>query len=118
MKNIIVVLALFFAIGINAQTKKATRTETVSTAKLTPEMAATKNVTDLSAFTPLDSKTSALMQNVFISKYDALFNNSNLSAERKSALSESISSQMESVLGKTTFEKVKANTKLYDSLIN
>ena len=119
MKNLIIALALFFAIGANAQTQKTTttKTKTVTTTKLSPEMAAKKNVADLVAFTPLNAQTQASLQELFTTKYKMLTEGGELSAERKSILSESIGLKMQSILDANTYEKVKANTKLYDSLI-
>lgn len=117
MKKIFIAFILFFAIASNAQTQKTVSRKVVTTEKLTPEMAAKKNVADLEAFTPIDSKTKTTLENVFISKYKTLTQNGELSEMRKSVLSQSISSQIESILGKETFAKVKSNTKLYESLI-
>lgn len=118
MRNIIVVLALVFAVNLNAQTKEVKRTETVTTNTLTPEMAAQNDVKLVNNIIPLDKKRSDLLQQVLISKYDVLYNNNDLSAERRKILSENISSQMETVLGKETFSKIKRDDILYKTLIN
>lgn len=118
MKNIIVVLALVFTVAINAQTKEVKKTETVNTEKLTPEMAAKKNVMLVNNVIVIDKKTQNSLQQILISKYDVLNNNKNLSPERRSALSESISSQIEAVLGKDAFAKIKRDPTLYKTLVN
>ena len=117
MKNLIVALTLFFALGINAQTKKTATTE-VKTVTTTSEATAKKNVMLVNNIIIIDKKTQNSLQQILISKYDVLNNNKNLSPERRSALSESISSQIEAVVGKEAFTKIKRDTTLYKTLIN
>lgn len=117
MKNLIVALALFFAVGLNAQTQKTVTKPAVAPKTATPEMAAKKNVTDLVAFTPLNAQTQASLQELFTTKYKMLTESGELSAERKSIVSQSIDLKLQSILDVNTYEKVKANAKLYDSLI-
>ena len=117
MKNLIVAITLFFALGINAQTKKTATTE-VKTVTTTSEATAKKNVMLVNNIIIIDKKTQNSLQQILISKYDVLNNNKNLSPERRSALSESISSQIEAVVGKEAFTKIKRDTTLYKTLIN
>lgn len=116
MKNLIIALALFFAVGATAQTKKTTSTKVVTTTKLSPEMAAKKNVADLVAFTPLSAEQQSTLEGLFTSKYMNL-QSGELSDERKNIVYESVSRKLETVLDPAVFAKVKANTKLYNSLI-
>ena len=117
MKNLIVAIALFFALGINAQTTKTATTEGKNVTR-TSEATAKKNVMLVNTVIPIDKKTQNALQQVLISKYDVLNYNKNLSPERRSALSESISSQIEAVVGKEVFAKIKRDSTLYKTLIN
>ncbi len=117
MKNLIIALALFFAIGVNAQTQKTVPKKEVTTVKMTPEMSAKKNVADIVAFTPLNAQTQASLQELFTTKYKMLTEAGELSPERKASVSQSVDLKMQSILDLNTYEKIKSNTKLYDSLI-
>lgn len=118
MKNLIVALTLIFSLGICAQTKSTSTTREITTTKITPEMSAKKDVATVSTIFPIDSKTQTALQGILTSKYEILYNNKDLSSERKTTLSESISSQIESVLGKAIFAKIKTDQVLYESLVN
>jgi hypothetical protein len=117
MKNLLIILTLFFALGVNAQINTSSVTKTVSQS-ISPEAAAKSNLDAVNKFIKIDKKTQDALLGIFKSKYEILFNNKNMSAERKKTLSESISSQMETVLGKENFRLVKSNKSLYEKLIS
>jgi hypothetical protein len=117
MKNLFIALALFFAVGATAQAQKTQTKTVVAPVKMTPEMAAQKNIADLVAFTPLNAQTQASLLELFTTKYKLLTENGELSSERKAGVYQSIDLKMQSILDVNTYQKVKANTKLYDSLI-
>lgn len=118
MKNIFVALALFAALGATSQTKKGTaapQTNIVS-AKLTPEAAAEIDMKALSAVVTIEESVKADVNKIFIVKYRTKEDTS-LSAERLTALSSYVESQLASYLGEANFAKVKSNTKLYNQLV-
>lgn len=124
MKNLIIALSLFFALGANAQTKKvapakpaATATPIVKTRPANDE-AAKKNVEDLSKVITLTDERKAVFQELFTTKYRMLYNNGELSAERKAYVSQIIEKKIEASLDAESFQKVKANTALFQSLVN
>jgi hypothetical protein len=124
MKNLIIAFSLFFAFGANAQAKKATTTKTavkteVVKAKLTNAEAAQKNLNDLNAFTPLSTNLQNNLLELFNTKYKMLAEGgTGLSPERKQYIGEIIAHKLEASLDGPTFEKVKNNTALFQSLIN
>jgi hypothetical protein len=69
------------------------------------------------AFTPLNTQTQASLQELFTTKYRMLTESGELSPERKASVSQSVDAKMQSILDANTYEKIKANTKLYDSLL-
>lgn len=119
MKNLIIAVSFFFVLGVNAQAKKTTTTPVsteVASAKVNNELAAAKNVTDLSAFVALDSQKQAMMQELFTTKFRMI--ERDYSAENKKEVARIITAKLEASLDGTTFEKLKANTKLFQSLVN
>lgn len=125
MKNLIIALSLFFALGANAQAKKAKATVTpvktsapavVAAPKLSNEAAAKKNIQDLTAFVTLKPETQASLTELFKTK-QRMMTDAGASEERKQIVSEIISRKLEATLEADTFAKVKANTALYQSLI-
>ncbi|MDI1257283.1 MAG: hypothetical protein PSV16_14410 [Flavobacterium sp.] len=123
MKNLIIALSLFFALGANAQAKKAIVTPVktpapavVAAPKLSNEAAAKKNIQDLTAFVTLKTETQASLTELFKTK-QRMMTEAGDSAERKQIVSEIISRKLEATLEADTFAKVKANTTLYQSLI-
>ena len=128
MKNLIIALSLFFVVGANAQAKKVitkqvvakkeiVKTE-VAKAPMTNEEAAKKNLTDLNAFTPLKPEMQSVMLELFTTKHRMLTESGALSAERKAIIAQTVSRKMEGTLEGSTFEKIKSNNALYQSLIN
>lgn len=119
MKNIFVAVALFAALGVSAQTKKkavaATKTEIVAQ-KLTPELAAERDMKDLSALITVKESLKADITKIFITKYRAK-EETDLSAERLTALSSYVTSSLTKYIGDANFAKLKANTKLYNQLV-
>src|SRR6187402_334114 len=124
MKNLIIALSLFFALGANAQAKKAkasvapakTITAPVATApKLSNEEAAKKNIQDLTAFVTLTPEKQASLTELFKTKQRMMTEAG--TAERKQIVSEIISRKLEATLDGDTFTKVNSNTALYQSLI-
>lgn len=119
MKNLIIALSFFFALGVNAQTKKSTKapvTTEVAREKINNELAAAKNVTDLSAFVTLDSQKQAMMQELFTTKFRMI--EKDFSSENRKEVARIITGKLEASLDSDTFEKIKANTKLFQSLVN
>ncbi|MGK4567135.1 hypothetical protein [Flavobacterium sp. 3HN19-14] len=123
MKNLIIALSLFFALGANAQAKKAKATAAPAKAipatvapKLTGEAAAKKNIQDLAAFVTLTPEKQASLTELFVTK-QRMMTEAGASAERKEVVSEIIGRKLEATLDGETFAKVKANTTLYQSLI-
>jgi len=123
MKNLIIALSLFFALGANAQAKKTApakpaAAKPVVASRIPNDEAAKKNVADLSNFITLTDERKAVFQELFTTKYRMLLNNGELSAERKVYVSQIIERKIEASLDAETFQKVKANTVLFQSLIN
>jgi hypothetical protein len=118
MKNIFVALALFAALGATAQVKKGTATpqSTVVAAQLTPEAAAERDMKALSAIVTVEDHLKADVNKIFVTKYRAK-EDASLSAERLTALSSYVESQLATYLGDAGFAKLKANTKLYNQLV-
>ena len=121
MKNLIVVIALLFAVGINAQTKtntNAVKTKEVKTVAVSQEQATAKKIVNqVSNIYPMEKETRASLEKILTSKYETLNNSKDLSPERLSALSQSTSAQIENVLGKETFDKIKRDPDLYQLLV-
>ena len=124
MKNLILALSLVFALGANAQTKKTVPVKAPKTVvaapkvKISDEDAAKKNLADLNSFTTLTPEKQAVFLELFNTKFRMLHKNGELTPERKTYVSQVISRKIEGSLDAQTFEKVKANTTLYQSLIN
>ena len=118
MKNIFIALALFAALGATAQTKSATvaPSTTVVAEQLTPEALAERDMKALSALVNIDENVKADVNKIFITKYRAKEDTS-ISAERISALTTYVQSQLATYLGDASFAKLKANTKLYNQLV-
>jgi hypothetical protein len=120
MKNIVIALAFFTFVGVSAQTKKPT-VQTAKTSvvaeKLTPETAADRDMNALSAIVTIEDNLKADVNKIFITKYRTKEDTS-LSAERFAALSSYVESQLAAYLGDVNFAKLKANTKLYNQLVN
>jgi hypothetical protein len=122
MKKVIIAMTLFCTFGAVAQTKKPVANPVSKTAivaeKLSPDEAAQKNVNDLNAFSPLTNDQKALLLGLFKTKHETLVDSELFSAERKAVLTQSITSKMESLLPASVMTKVKANTALFQSLVN
>jgi hypothetical protein len=120
MKNIFVALAFFAFVGASAQTKKPTvktAQTTVAAEKLTPELAAERDMKALSAVVTVEESVVADVNKIFVTKY-RVKEDTSLSAERLTALKSYVESSMMEYLGEANFTKVKANTKLYNQLVN
>lgn len=121
MKNLIIALSLFFAIGAVAQTKKSSKTAIkkveVQKELPSPEVGALKNITDLEKFTPLKPEMKVMLQELFKTKYYML-KDAGDSAERKGIVSKSIEAKLQSTVDGATFNKIKANKVLFESLVN
>ena len=122
MRNLIIVLSVFFAFSASAQTKKvgvikAPASTVVSTQKTSPEVAAKKNIADLIAFTPITDEMKPILLELFTTKYK-IISDAELSVERKSYIAEMISRKLEATLDNATFEKIKSNAVLFKNLTN
>ena len=120
MKNLLLALSLFFAVGINAQTKKNVVKAQVVSVKISDAEKAKKNVSDLNAFTPIEIGTQNILLELFTTKYKmfAEGGSEGLSPERKSIVSSVIERKLEATLDGVIFEKIKSNTVLFKSLVN
>lgn len=119
MKNIFIAVAFFAFVGANAQTKKITvKTPTVATVaeKLSPEVAAERDMKALTSFVTIAESVKADVNKIFITKYRAKEETS-LSSERSAALTSYVESSLLNFIGDSNFAKVKANTKLYNQLV-
>lgn len=122
MKNLIIAASVFFAIGATAQTKKPVqaqqtlKTEVVSPVKLSPEEAGKKDAANLAAFITVSPEMLVRLEHLFKTKHKMLANE--LTAERKQIVAQTIEKKLESSLPGPDFEKLKGNTKLYQTLIN
>ena len=119
MKNIFVALALFVAVGMSAQTKKATSKAATEAAaqNLTSDKAAERDMQALTAVITVDEAVKANVNKIFTTKYRTKEDTS-LSAERLAALSSYVESQLANYIGDANFAKLKANKKLYNQLVN
>jgi len=119
MKNIFVALAFFTFVGASAQIKKPTVKSTATTViaeKLTPEVAAERDMKALSSVITIEEAVKADVNKIFITKYRAKEETS-LSSERSAALSSYVESSLLNFIGESNFAKVQANTKLYNQLV-
>ena len=76
-----------------------------------------KNINDVIKFVPLNPATREMLQELFITKYYML-KDAGDSAERKSIVTQSITSKLQSSLDAATFNKIKSNKVLFESLVN
>jgi len=120
MKNIFVALALFFALGATAQVKKtavkAAPVKATPAKEMTTLEAAQKDYEALNAFISTDESAKANLVKLFETKHRDLRNVPALSEERKTILSNFITSRLEELIGSEKFAKVKANEKLFSKL--
>ena len=116
MKNIIVALTLFLALGASAQTTTVKNTAVTQT--IGAEAAADKDLKDLAAFVNIDEQLKPDVLKLFVTKHREIEANKNeFSAERKAYFMEYISGRLEGFIGAADFAKVKANTALYNQLV-
>jgi len=122
MKNLIIVASVFFAIGANAQVKKAApakvvaKTEEVTVkSQFSAEEAGKKDAADVATFIPMSPELQLKLENIFKTRHKMLVNN--LSEERKQILNKSIETKLESALGPVDFQKLKSNPKLMNTLL-
>ncbi|AWA28734.1 hypothetical protein HYN48_00755 [Flavobacterium magnum] len=124
MKNLIIALSLFFAVGASAQAKKpltSAKVPSKATVAAAPTMTnlekAKKNTAELNAFTPLSMERQAVFTELFTTKYKMMADAGD-SADRKQIVSQIIARKLEASLDGETFEKVKSNEALFKSLTN
>ena len=117
MKNIFVALALFAALGVSAQTKKATLAPatSVEAPMLTAEAAAERDMKALSAVVTVEESAKPEINKIFITKYRTKAENT-LSQDRMAALNAYVESELATYLGDANFAKLKTNTKLFNQL--
>jgi len=124
MKNLILALSLFFALGASAQSKSnKTANPTPATTQTTDSRAsikdfAQKNLDQLIAFTPVNAETKEALRELFVSKYNLLKEIEGLPAERKNVVTQSMEYRLSLLLDPAAFERLKTNKELYNSLIN
>jgi len=120
MKNLIIALSLFLALGASAQTKtsKTTTARETTDPKIAFETAAQKDVNNLIAFTPVSSETQTALKELFINKHITMKDIVGLSQERKDVVVQGMEYRLSILLEPATFEKLKSNKDLYRSLIN
>lgn len=116
MKNILVTLVLFFALGATAQVKSTTVKETPAQ-EVTAIEAAQKDFQALNAFVAIENEsTKENLVKLFETKHRGLKDIASLSEERKTVFAAYISGRLEMFLGAENFAKVKANTTLFSKL--
>lgn len=118
MKNIFVALALFFALGASAQAKKAAVKPAPTTQEATtPDAAAQKDLTALSAVVTIKDNVKPEVLKLLVTKHrDLQSNGAALSDDRKMHLANYVAGRLELLLGAADFAKVKANTALFAQL--
>lgn len=122
MKNLIIVASVFFAIGATAQTKKPVQAQqTVKTAivepvKLSAEEAGKRDAANLAAYITVTPETLVRLERLFKTKHKMLAEG--LTEERKQIVAQNIEKKLESAISGQDLEKLKANTKLFQSLVN
>ncbi len=119
MKKLILagILLITFSFSATAQSKKANTTPVKSEMTLmTPEFAAQKNVTDLTAFVGVNPEMKAILLELFSTKYRMF--SSDTSEQNKSYVATIITKKLEATLDAATYKKVRENETLFQSLIN
>lgn len=122
MNKILIVLlvVLGFSISSSAQIKKATTTSAIKASKtdvLSTEMQAQKNVSDLAAFMKLTPQDSENFLGLFKTKIK-MYTTAGNSVEQRSEVARIIAAKIAATIDGPSFEKLKANTALFKSLVN
>ncbi len=120
MKKLIIVFSLFFALGVSAQDRKTATANTASSVKANPskEEIAKSNLANLVSFVPIDGEKQHMLFDLFVTKNKMLNAEGTPSAEKKAEVARIIERKLEATLDGPTFAKVKANTELFNSLVN
>ena len=119
MKKIIAagILVLAFSVSATAQNKKETVTKEKSEIVLmTPEVAAQKNITDLTSFVSMTSEMKAMLTSLFTTKYKMIA--AEQTEQNKTYVANIITKKLEATLDAATYKKVRENETLFQSLIN
>ena len=120
MKKIIISCLLMLAVSVNAiaqNKKKITTVETNEVVKLTPKQAGKKDGVAIAQFLGLDENLTIAFSNLFEMKHEKM-QNSNETNESKKEMSRIVGLKIKASIDSNQFEKLKANTSLYDQLMS
>lgn len=121
MKNLFVVLSFFLVLAASAQAKRQVKNELKKVEfqkeQPTAEAGGLKNITDLEKFMPLQPESKAMLQELFTTKFRML-QEAGSSIERRNIVSQAIESKLQSSVDGVTFNKIKANKVLFESLVH
>ena len=120
MKKIIISCLLMLAVSVNAiaqNKKKITTVETNEVVKLTPKQAGKKDGAAIAQFLGLDENLTIAFSNLFEMKHEKM-QNSNETNESKKEMSRIVGLKIKASIDSNQFEKLKANTSLYDQLMS
>lgn len=117
MKKIIIVIALIFAVSLNANAqdmKQAVISE--KKADINPQAEAKLDAAKLAEFLHLEGQTTENLYRLFEMKYRTLQNE--LTPERKAELSRVIEAKLRATLGDDLMSKLDKNPELLKKLVN
>ena len=120
MKKIIISCLLMLAVSVNAiaqNKKKITTVETNEVVKLTPKQAGKKDAVAIAQFLGLDDNLTIAFSNLFEMKHEKM-QNSNETNESKKEMSRIVGLKIKASIDSNQFEKLKANTALYNQLLS
>ena len=108
------------AVSVNAiaqNKKKITTVETNEVVKLTPKQAGKKDAVAIAQFLGLDENLTIAFSNLFEMKHEKM-QNSNETNESKKEMSRIVGLKIKASIDSNQFEKLKANTALYNQLLS
>ena len=120
MKKIIIACFLMLAVSVtaNAQNKKETTADvSKEVVKLTPAEAGKKDGVAISQFLGLDENLTIAFCNLFEMKHEVMLSATETN-ESKKEMSRIVGLKIEASIDSERFEKLKANTALYNQLLS
>lgn len=120
MKKIIIACFLMLAVSVtaNAQNKKKTTGDvSKEVVKLTPAEAGKKDGVAISQFLGLDENLTIAFCNLFEMKHEVMLSATETN-ESKKEMSRIVGLKIEASIDSERFEKLKANTSLYNQLLS